>query len=267
MMPAEMMPFARNLAVAHAKDHCAAPDTSASGTVQTAAGLLAGSTRYRSDARSIAERHGVARAMRRVMLLACALSLAACSALGGKQTPFAIHAPAVPAFATPTAPPVEWQLQVMLPQASSALDSPRIAVMPSPGVLEVYPAVRWRDPAPRLLRSLVVQAFDASGRITGVSGAHAGLSADYALAIELHDFQAEVRADGTHAAIRLQAKLFDLRANRIVATHAFEATSPAAGNDAASAVTAFDAALAQLLPALVDWTIEAGSKAHAARSS
>ncbi|MBN8482628.1 MAG: membrane integrity-associated transporter subunit PqiC [Xanthomonadales bacterium] len=203
---------------------------------------------------------------RRAALLACALSLAACSTLGGKQTPFAVHAPAVPAFAAPSAPPVDWQLQVVLPQSSSALDSARIAVMPSPGVLEVYPAVRWRDPAPRLLRSLVVQAFDASGRITGVSGANAGLSADYALAIELHDFQAEVGADGTRAAIRLQAKLFDLRANRIVATRAFEATSPAAGNDAASAVTAFDAALAQLLPALVDWTIEAGNKAHTARS-
>jgi len=219
------------------------------------------------DALACARRGQARRASQSIAVLACALALAACSALGGKQTPFAIHAPTVPAFATPTAPPVEWQLQVVLPQASSALDSPRIAVMPSPGVLEVYPAVRWRDPAPRLLRSLVVQAFDASGRITGVSGANAGLSADYALAIELHDFQAEVRADGTHAAIRLQAKLFDLRANRIVATQPFEATSPAAGNEAASAVSAFDAALAQLLPALVDWTIEAGSKAHVARSS
>lgn len=264
MMPADMKPFARNLANAPAMNRCVAPDASASGTA--AMSPLLASTGYLKSARSIVARDVVARAMRHVALLACALALAACSTLGGEQTPFAIHAPTVPAFVAPTAPPVEWQLQVVLPQASSALDSPRIAVMPSPGVLEVYPAVRWRDPAPRLLRSLVVQAFDASGRITGVSGAHAGLSADYALAIELHDFQAEVRADGTHAAIRLQAKLFDLRANRIVATRAFEATSPSAGNDAASAVTAFDAALAQLLPALVDWTIAAGNKAHAARS-
>lgn len=262
-----MMPLARILDAAPAMNRRAAPNAWASARSATATSPPPPSTGRRNNVQSITARRVVARAARRVALLACALSLAACSTLGGKQTAFAIHAPSVPTFAPATAAPVDWQLQVVLPQASSALDSPRIAVMPRTGVLEVYPAVRWRDPAPRLLRSLVVQAFDASGRITGVSGAHAGLSADYALAIELHDFQAEVRADGTHAAIRLQAKLFDLRANRIVATHPFEATSPAVGDDAASAVTAFDAALAQLLPALVDWTIEAGSKAHAARSS
>lgn len=191
------------------------------------------------------------------------VALAACAALGGKPTPFSIHSLAVPAFDAPQAAPVDWQLQVLLPQASSALDSARIAVMPTPGVLEVYPAVRWRDPAPRLLRSLVVQAFDASGRITGVSGAQTGLTADYALAIDLHDFQAEIESGGTRAAIRLQARLFDLQSNRILATHAFAATAPAAGSDAAGAVAAFDDALADLLPALVDWTIATGNAAHA----
>ena len=41
--------------------------------------------------------------------------------------------------------------------------------MPTPGVIEVYPQARWRDPAPDLLRSLIVQAFDHDGRIGGVS--------------------------------------------------------------------------------------------------
>lgn len=202
-------------------------------------------------------------ALRLLAILLATTALAACAALGGRQTAFAIHSPALPAFPAPAAAAVDWQLQVVLPQASSALDSARIAVRPRSGVLEVYPAVRWRDPAPRLLRGLVVQAFDASGRITGVSGAQSGLTADYALAIELHDFQAEVGDGGTQAAIRLQAKLFDLRSNRIVATRAFAATAPAAGDDVASVVAAFDAALASLLPELVDWTLASGNAARA----
>ena len=207
----------------------------------------------------------MSRAMRLLAALAIFAALAACSTLGGKRTPFAIYSPtyATPASTASTHGSVDWQLQVLLPQASSALDSTRIAVMPEAGVLEVYPAARWSDPAPRLLRGLVVQAFDASGRITGVSGANTGLTADFALAIDLHDFQAEIDGNGAQAAIRLQAKLFDLRGNRIVASRAFAATSPAATSDAATAVKAFEATLATLLPELVDGTIEAGNAAHA----
>ena len=88
------------------------------------------------------------------------VALAACAALGGKPTPFSIHSLVVPAFDAPQAAPVDWQLQVLLPQASSALDSARIAVMPTPGVPE---SIRLCAGVTRaaLLRSLVVQAFDA----------------------------------------------------------------------------------------------------------
>ncbi|MBX3690637.1 ABC-type transport auxiliary lipoprotein family protein [Dokdonella sp.] len=201
--------------------------------------------------------------MRPFTIVALATLLAGCSALGGKHTPFSIHSPKLSPFAPAATTPVDWQLQIALPQASSALDSPRIAVMPHPGVLEVYPAARWRDPAPRLLRSLVVEAFDLSGRVGGVSGANVGLSADYALAIDLRDFQAEVGRDGTRAAIRLQARLFDLRGNRIVATRAFDETAAAANSDVGNVVAAFETALAQLMPELVNWTITSGNAAWA----
>lgn len=198
----------------------------------------------------------------RVATIALVALLAGCSALGGKRTPLTIYVPRLAALAPATPQtPVEWQLQVSTPHASQALDNARIAVMPSAGVMEVYPAARWRDPAPRMLRSLIVQAFDDSGRILGVSGATAGLSADFELAIELRDFQAEVDGGSVKSVIRLQAKLFDHRSNRIVATHAFDATAPAASSAASDAVAAFDVALSELMPRLVDWTIEAG-EAH-----
>ena len=201
----------------------------------------------------------------RIAMAALVVVLAGCSALGGKRTPLTVYVPRPVLAAPATSPsPVDWQLQVSTPYASQALDNARIAVMPSPGVLEVYPAARWRDPAPRMLRSLVVQAFDDSGRILGVSGATAGLSADFELAIELRDFQAEVDGTSARAVIRLQAKLFDHRSNRIVATRTFEAIAPAASSAASDAVAAFDDALAKLLTDLVDWTMDAGNTARAA---
>lgn len=201
----------------------------------------------------------------RVATIALVVLLAGCSALGGKRTPLTIYSPRL-AVATPaTAPtPVDWQLQVSTPQASQVLDNARIAVMPTPGVIEVYPAARWRDPAPRLLRSLVVQAFGDSGRIVGVSGASAGLNADYELALELRDFQAEVDGSSARAVIRVHAKLFDHRSNRIVAMRAFEATAPAASSAAGDAVAAFETALSELMPRLVEWTLETGSAARTA---
>lgn len=198
-----------------------------------------------------------------LMAIVLAVLLSACGALGGTRTPFAIYAPRLaPAVTAPATATVSWQLLVESPRASDALDSTRIAVMPAPGVLEVFPAARWRDPAPRMLRSLIVQAFDDSGRIVGVSGSTSGLSADYALAIELRDFQAEVDGGTVSAVIRLHAKLFDPRANRIVATRQFNVSAPAAGNDVAAAVNAFEQALDELLPQLVDWTLQTGTQAQ-----
>ena len=188
---------------------------------------------------------------------ACLL-LGACAALSGKHGTFSVYAPqlSVPQQASPSV--VDWQLLIDTPRTSAALATTHIAVMPTPGVIEVYPQARWRDPAPDLLRSLLVQAFDQDGRIGGVSATESGLNGDYSLAIELRDFQAELAGTDTRAAIRLSAKLFDRRSNRIVASRAFNQESPAAGSDVASAVAAFEQALDQLLPQIVDWTVQAG---------
>ncbi|MEZ5461051.1 ABC-type transport auxiliary lipoprotein family protein [Dokdonella sp.] len=196
----------------------------------------------------------------RFLLPGVLVFLSACSALGGKHTPFAIYAPQVnlPASAAGAAS-IEWQLLIDTPRTSATLDSTHIAVMPSPGVLEVYPAARWRDPAPIMLRSLIVQAFDSDGRISGVSAADAGLSGDYALSLELRGFQVEMSGDNAEAAIRLTAKLFDHASNRIVATRPFDALAPAASSDVGDTVRAFEQALDEMLPKLVEWTIEQGN--------
>ena len=190
--------------------------------------------------------------------------LAGCSSLlDVKRQPFTIYSPQLePAAATRMAA-VDWQLVVETPLASDTLDTARMLVMPTPGVLEVFPGARWSDPAPALLRSLVVEGFEDSGRIAGVGSAASGMRADYALAIELRDLQLEIPR-GPSAVVRFQARLLDYTSNRVLAARGFEARQPAAGTDAAQAILAFQAALDQAVSEVVDWTLREGSRAHAA---
>ncbi len=197
----------------------------------------------------------------RLLILGTSLLLGACAALSGKHDAYVVYAPQLHVSAVAQADSttrIDWQLLIDTPHASDALDTRRIAIMTRPGVLEVYPNARWRDPAPAMLRSLIVQAFDQDGRIRGVSPVDAGLNGDFSLSIDLRDFQIELIDGSPRAAIRFTAKLFERRSNRIVASHSFSEESPAAGNEVASAADAFTRALDQLMPKVVTWTIEQG---------
>lgn len=201
----------------------------------------------------------------RLLVLPLTLLLASCSSLLNVQrTPFTTYSPRyAPAEATAAGPRVDWQLAIDTPSASSMIDSVRILASPTPGELEVFPQARWRDPAPTLLRSLIVEGFERSGRIVGVGSTSAGLSADYALAIELRDFQLEIRDGAPRAAVRFQARLLGYARNRVVATQAFSQEAAAGGTDAASAFTAFQTALNAAIPQLIDWTLREGDAARA----
>ena len=116
---------------------------------------------------------------------------------------------------------------------------------------------------PALLRGLIVQGFEESGRIVGVGSGASGLRGDYALAIELRDFQVDHGHGAPQATIRFQARLLDYTSNRVLAAQAFAAQAPVAGSDAASAFAGFQTALNEVIPQVVDWTLNEGSRARA----
>ena len=201
-------------------------------------------------------------------LLLLLLSAGCSTLLNVQRQPFTVYSPSLAAPSAASADPgVNWQLIVETPLASATVDTARMLVMPTPGVLQVFPSARWRDPAPALMRSLIVQGFDNSGRIVGIGSAASGLRADYALTIELRDFQLEAQNGAPRAAVRFQASLLDYASNRVLATQAFAVQSPAAGADAASAFSAFETALNTIIPQLVDWTLREGSLAREASAS
>jgi cholesterol transport system auxiliary component len=197
-------------------------------------------------------------------VLALPLLLGACSSLLNVQrTPFTIYSPQYTAERSAGAP-VDWQLVVETPLASDTLATARILVMPSPGVIEVFPGARWSDTTPSLLRDLAVRGFEASGRIVGVGSAVSGLRADYSLAVDLHAFQIEIVDGAPRAAVRFQARLLDYTSNRVLAARTFSAEEAASSPDARGAFAAFQRALNRSVSELVDWTLASGEADHSA---
>lgn len=193
----------------------------------------------------------------RIAFSALAFLGGGCSLLASKSVPYATYSPQliVPTESS-NAAPVAWQLVVDMPTASDALDTTRIVVMAAPGVLQVFPAARWSDPAPRLLRNLMIQSIQQTGRIAGVGDSGSGLRADYALATDLHEFQIDYSNGTPQAVIRLNAKLLDYTVNRVVAAESFDARAPANGTDGASAASAVQAALNEVLPKISQWILQ-----------
>ena len=201
-------------------------------------------------------------------VFASLLAGAGCASLRGDRdlTIYSLR-PTVPPEREAAAPRVSWQLVVETPLASDALDTPNILVMPTSGVVEMYRGVRWNDAAPRLVRTLVVRALGASGRIVGVGNPGTGLRGDYGLVAELRDFQAEYRGGVAYAVVRLYVKLLDYAANRVIASRAFQVELPSVDRDIGSVVAAFEHAMHPLLTAVVAWTLEQGEKARTDRAA
>jgi ABC-type uncharacterized transport system, auxiliary component len=105
------------------------------------------------------------------------LALGGCSLLGGgrNKDPITIYAPDARISADPSWPTVQWQLAIAKPSASRLLDSPRIAVRPTPGELEVYRGATWSQPAPDLLEGALLRGFEDSGRIAAVARTATGI--------------------------------------------------------------------------------------------
>jgi cholesterol transport system auxiliary component len=192
----------------------------------------------------------------RITTLAALSLVAACASLTKKE-PFTTYAPRyTPAAAPAAAAPVRWQLAVDTPFASDTLDSTRMLVMPTPGAIETYTNARWADTTPLMVRSLLIQAFQDSRRITGVGAVSSGLRADFVIGIDLYDFETQYDGASPRAVIRLNAKLVDQSQNRVIASRMFDASAPVGGATAADASIASEQALATLLPQIVAWTFE-----------
>jgi cholesterol transport system auxiliary component len=158
-------------------------------------------------------------------------------------------------------PVVDWQLVVEEPSTARGIDTDRIAIAPHPLEVKYMAGARWADRAPRMIQQLLIQSFENSQKIVSVGRQSIGLRSDFALKIELREFQAEKTEDGgTAVRVRLNLKLVRPALGMIVASQSFESVKPSASERVPDIVQAFDDAVGAVLKRAVAWTLKAGSE-------
>ena len=203
--------------------------------------------------------------MPRLAGLAFAAALAGCSILP-EPPDVSLFAPDPRVQADAAWPAVDWQLVVPRPVGAALVDSPRIAVRPSPGEVQVYKAAAWTQPALDIVQDAVVHAFEDSGRIGGVARRGEGINADYQLLLDVRRFDSDYAEPGGPAAVvEIGAKLLADDADQVVANRVFRASVPAGATDVASVARAFEQALGEATRDIVGWTLAEGQRHEAAR--
>jgi cholesterol transport system auxiliary component len=195
----------------------------------------------------------------------CALALSACSSLLPSKEPMEILTSQVHVDPDPAWPQVTWQLSVGRPSTNDMLESRRLAVVPTPGRIQVYKGVTWDDSVPDLVQTALVEAFEDSGRIVAVGRQASGLRNDFLLQLDLRDDEAVYHSAGAppEVLIVVNAKLVDSAHSRAVAIHTFRATATASSTEVHAVAGAFDSALASLSHDVVGWTLTSGQQARA----
>jgi cholesterol transport system auxiliary component len=157
--------------------------------------------------------------------------------------------------------PQPWSLRLTKPQASQALNSPNIAVIPQGDLISSYKASRWSDPAPVLLRNRLLDGFQRDGRVSLLSTDDSNFQADLELGGNLQAFQTEYQDRTASVVVQLDALLVRGHDQRILASRRFEVREPLSDVKVPAVVAGFGQVSDRLTAQVVAWAVEQGQKA------
>jgi len=198
----------------------------------------------------------------KAMLLAVCLPVltgcSAISAIGDATTALSVYELRVP----PELPvsqrrALQRDVVIELPTSGGALATDRIMVRPSALQAEYLSEVRWSEPTPVMVQTLMLRTLDATQGLRYVGRRPLGASGDYAIVSELVDFQAVLAPESETATVevRLIARIVRESDVRIVASRTFAASVPAASSETTVLVGAFDTAVAQVMTEFAGWAL------------
>src|SRR5262249_6110215 len=135
----------------------------------------------------------------------------------------------------------------------AGLSTDRIALSNAAVTMDYYANAAWPDQLPALLQSLIVEAFETSGKIAAVAKDSSSIRSDFLLQIEVRDFEAQYAVMDTPPKIleRFEVKL--VRGRQIIASMEAQQQAQASENSVPAAAAAFNQALSALLNQIVTW--------------
>lgn len=178
----------------------------------------------------------------------CYLWLLLAALLGGcanleRQPPPLDYRLELDAAAIPELPRQDGILRIVRPEAVAGTDTRGIAYRLQPHQLRYYTRSRWIDSPARMLGTVLVGAFEASGLFRAVSDDGA-LPADYLLTTQLLRLEQQLPADGPGTVqLQLRMQLIELPARHLLVSRLIRVDSPSPSRDAAGAVAGAQAAL------------------------
>ena len=153
-------------------------------------------------------------------------------------------------------PTVSWQLVIDEPTAPTALDTDRILVRPNDSEIKYFAAARWSERVPRLFQSQLLEGFDKSGAIVGVSRQAIGLHGDYELQGELRKFDTVYAGATTPTAVvAITFKIVREPGELIVAAKNFEGEERVTAPSLIAITQSFGDVLSKIVSEAVPWTL------------
>lgn len=196
-----------------------------------------------------------------IALLAGFMLISSCSILP-KPEPFDVYRlPSAQSHAAGgQGAPQRWSLRLTKLQASEALNSPNIAVIPQGDVISSYKGSRWSDPAPVLLRNRLLDGFQRDGRVSLLSTDDSIFQTDLELGGVLQAFQTEYQGTSASVVVRVDALLVRSYDQHILASRRFEVRQPLSDVKVPAVVAGFGLASDQLTAQVVNWAVAQGQK-------
>ena len=152
------------------------------------------------------------------------------------------------------------ELVIEEPSASGALNTDRILIRPSPLQAQYLPGVRWADPAPQMLQTLLLRSLTETGAFQSVGRRPIGSIGDFAVLTELTEFGARPlgpEVEQAQAEIRVMIRLVRERDATVIASRSFAATAITNGTEADAIVSGFNRATSDLFAEIVPWLVSA----------
>lgn len=195
---------------------------------------------------------------RRLILVVPLLLLTGCvgALLGTKKTAVDLYrlTPVAPAGASEL-PSRPWRLAIEEPQARGLLSGDRILARPEPARLQPIAGIRWVQRLPEMLHTLLLESFEATGRLEAVTRAELGARADLRLVTEVRILEAEFGAGTEPPTVRLRLAASVVSGQDVVAARVFDHSASASGGDAAAIVAAANTVWGEVLADLLPWVL------------
>ncbi len=197
--------------------------------------------------------------MRPIAVLAAALAAGACvSVLPDAGPPPSIYRLTVPELTAEGVDRAAWSIEIPRPTAPKALSTDRIALTDGPGDIAYAAGARWEAVTPRVLQDVLLETFDASGKVRAAVRPEDGIRAEYELRVEVRRFEAAYREGYDRpptALVRLDAKLIDTRTRQLVAAQGFRASELSNSVRMGDIIVAFNNVAARSAIEIADWTV------------